>query len=54
MAATLTTPNTLLGALQPKSEAAKLATEYDAPADAILADIVPVIQDLADKGYVLA
>lgn len=32
----------------------KLAKEYEAPAADILADILPVLQDLADKGYVTA
>lgn len=31
-----------------------LATEYDAPTADILADILPMLQDLADKGYVEA
>jgi pyrroloquinoline quinone biosynthesis protein D len=31
-----------------------LAAEYDAPAADILADILPVLQELADKGYVTA
>ncbi len=34
--------------------AAKLAAEFDAPAAAILDDILPVLQDLADKGYITA
>jgi pyrroloquinoline quinone biosynthesis protein D len=34
--------------------AAALATEYAAAEDTILADIVPLLQDLADKGYVTA
>ena len=34
--------------------AAKLAAEFNAPAAAILDDILPVLQDLADKGYVTA
>lgn len=34
--------------------AGKLAAEYDAPAADILADILPVLQDLADRGYVIA
>lgn len=34
--------------------ATMLAEEYDAPQDAILADILPVLQDLADKGYLTA
>jgi pyrroloquinoline quinone biosynthesis protein D len=29
-----------------------LAAIYEAPPDAILADIIPLLQDLADKGYV--
>lgn len=32
--------------------AAKLAKEYSAPVDVIAADIVELLQDLADKGYV--
>lgn len=32
--------------------AADLAKEYEAPVAAILADILPMLQDLADKGYV--
>ncbi|MEM7192861.1 MAG: pyrroloquinoline quinone biosynthesis peptide chaperone PqqD [Pseudomonadota bacterium] len=32
--------------------AAKLAEEYKAPADVIAADIVELLQDLADKGYI--
>jgi len=32
--------------------AAKLAEEYSAPTDVITADIVELLQDLADKGYV--
>jgi pyrroloquinoline quinone biosynthesis protein D len=31
--------------------ASALASEFDAPQHAILADILPVLQDLADKGY---
>jgi pyrroloquinoline quinone biosynthesis protein D len=31
-----------------------LATAFDAPEDAILADILPLLQDMADKGYVTA
>lgn len=34
--------------------AAKLAAEFDAPEAAILDDILPLLQDLADKGYVVA
>jgi pyrroloquinoline quinone biosynthesis protein D len=34
--------------------AAKLAAEFDAPPAAILDDILPVLQDLADKGYITA
>lgn len=34
--------------------AAALAAEYDAAAADILADILPVLQELADKGYVTA
>ncbi len=34
--------------------AATLASEYDAPQQDILADILPVLQDLADKAYVTA
>lgn len=30
----------------------QLAAEYDAPAVEIAADIVPMLQDLADKGFV--
>jgi pyrroloquinoline quinone biosynthesis protein D len=32
--------------------AAKLAEEYSAPADVIAADVVELLQDLADKGYI--
>lgn len=32
--------------------AADLAREYEAPPAAILADILPLLQGLADKGYV--
>ena len=35
-----------------KEIAAKLAEEYSAPVDVIAADIVELLQDLADKGYV--
>jgi pyrroloquinoline quinone biosynthesis protein D len=31
-----------------------LAAEFDAPEDAILADILPLLQDMADKGYLAA
>jgi pyrroloquinoline quinone biosynthesis protein D len=34
--------------------AAELAQAYNAPAERILADIVPLLQDLADKGVVTA
>jgi pyrroloquinoline quinone biosynthesis protein D len=34
--------------------AAQLATDYQAPASAIEADIVPMLQDLSDKGVVKA
>ncbi|HJU31292.1 MAG TPA: pyrroloquinoline quinone biosynthesis peptide chaperone PqqD [Hyphomicrobiaceae bacterium] len=34
--------------------AAELARAYDAPCERILADIVPMLQDLADKGVVTA
>ena len=34
--------------------ASALATEFEAPQHAILADIIPVLQDLADKGYLTA
>ena len=34
--------------------AAELAQTYSAPAERILADIVPLLQDLADKGVVTA
>ena len=30
-----------------------LAASYDAPADAILADILPVLQELADQGHLV-
>jgi pyrroloquinoline quinone biosynthesis protein D len=36
------------------SIAGKLAAEYNAPKAAILDDILPLLQDLADKGYVAA
>ena len=32
--------------------AANLAAEYSAPADVIAADVVELLQDLADKGYI--
>jgi pyrroloquinoline quinone biosynthesis protein D len=32
--------------------AAKLAEEYSAPADVIGKDVVDMLQDLADKGYI--
>jgi len=32
--------------------AAKLAEEYSAPADVIATDVVELLQDLADKGYI--
>ncbi len=32
--------------------AAKLAEEYSAPADVISKDVVDMLQDLADKGYI--
>jgi len=32
--------------------AADLAREYEAPVAAILADVLPMLQDLMDKGYV--
>jgi len=35
-----------------KEIAAKLAEEYSAPADVIEADVVDLLQGLADKGYV--
>ena len=34
--------------------AAQLAAEFDAPTAAILDDILPVLQDLADKGHITA
>jgi pyrroloquinoline quinone biosynthesis protein D len=34
--------------------ATKLAAEFNAPAAAILNDVLPLLQDLADKGYVTA
>jgi pyrroloquinoline quinone biosynthesis protein D len=42
------------GARSIDSMATKLAAEFNAPAAAILDDILPVLQDLADKGYVTA
>lgn len=42
------------GAARIDGIAETLATEYEAPATDILADILPVLQDLADKGYVTA
>ena len=42
------------GAARIDAIAEKLAAEYEAPAAEILADILPVLQDLADKGYVTA
>lgn len=32
--------------------AAELATEYQAPAEIIQADVITMLQDLADKGYI--
>ncbi len=32
--------------------AAKLAEEYSAPVDVIAGDVVELLQDLADKGYI--
>ena len=32
--------------------AAKLAEEYSAPVDVITADVVELLQDMADKGYI--
>lgn len=32
--------------------AANLAAEYSAPTDVIAADVVELLQDLADKGYI--
>ncbi|WP_372930471.1 pyrroloquinoline quinone biosynthesis peptide chaperone PqqD [Methyloceanibacter sp.] len=34
--------------------AAKLAEEYSAPIDVIAKDVVELLQDLADKGYIKA
>jgi pyrroloquinoline quinone biosynthesis protein D len=34
--------------------ASVLASEFEAPQQTILADIIPVLQDLADKGYLKA
>ncbi len=34
--------------------AAKLAEEYSAPVDVIAKDVVELLQDLADKGYIKA
>ena len=34
--------------------AAKLAEEYNAPVDVIAKDVVELLQDLADKGYIKA
>lgn len=42
------------GARSVRDVAAALASLYAAPVDTILADIVPLLQDLADKGYVTA
>jgi pyrroloquinoline quinone biosynthesis protein D len=42
------------GARSVNDIAARLAVEFDAPPSAILDDILPVLQDLADKGYVAA
>ena len=37
------------------AEAAELlAAEYDAPVEAIAKDIIAMLQDLADKGYIKA
>ena len=42
------------GARSVGSIAGELAQTYDAPAQRILDDIVPMLQDLADKGVVTA
>lgn len=42
------------GAASVSAIAEKLAAEYDAQATDILTDILPVLQDLADRGYVTA
>ena len=34
--------------------AAMLASEFDAPPDTILADVLPVLQELSDKAYLIA
>ncbi|MGI9383038.1 MAG: pyrroloquinoline quinone biosynthesis peptide chaperone PqqD [Methyloligellaceae bacterium] len=34
--------------------AARLAVDYNAPADAIAGDVVALLQDMADKGYIKA
>lgn len=39
------------GARSVDSIASGLAEEYNAPQDQILADIIELLQDLADKGY---
>jgi len=40
------------GARTVEDIAAKLADEYSAPADVIAADVLELLQDLADKGYI--
>lgn len=42
------------GATSVDAIAALLAAEYEAAPDAILADILPLLQDMADKGYLQA
>jgi pyrroloquinoline quinone biosynthesis protein D len=42
------------GARSVEAIAAELAQTYNAPAERILADIVPLLQGLADKGVVVA
>lgn len=41
------------GARSVAAIAASLAEAYSAPPDAILADILPLLQSLVDKGYVV-
>mgnify|MGYP001351667201 CR=1 FL=1 len=42
------------GAARIDSIALRLASEYEAPLATILDDILPMLQELADKGYVIA
>lgn len=42
------------GARSIEAIAGALGAEYDAPPPDILADILPMLQEMADKGYVVA